>query len=70
MVGIPTAADKWLKLESLQIAILQFFITGKASDSFSSSSAMHWILNLESKIIDETVTEVVRLVNIDIQTLQ
>jgi len=26
--------------------------------------------NLESKIIDETVTEVVRLVNIDIQTLQ
>ena len=26
--------------------------------------------NLESKIIDDTVTEVVRLVNIDIQTLQ
>ena len=37
---------------------------------YQNKSTASETANLESKIIDETVTEVVRLVNIDIQTLQ
>ncbi len=37
---------------------------------YQNKSAASETANLESKIIDETVTEAVRLINIDIQTLQ
>ena len=50
IVGISKAADKWLKLESLQIATLQFFIIGKISFRLKLSSAVHCLLNLEFKI--------------------
>ena len=47
IVGISKAADKWLKLESLQIATLQLFIIGKISFRFKLSRAVHCLLNLD-----------------------
>ena len=50
IVLIPRADDKWLKLESLQIAKLQHLITGKVSFIVKSSNRWQSSLNFESNI--------------------
>ena len=49
IVGTFKAADKWLKLESLQIAIAQFFIIGRVSFILILSRGTHLSLNSEFK---------------------
>ena len=44
------AADKWLKLESLQIDKLQFFIIGKISFIGKLSKGTQWSLNFDCNI--------------------
>ena len=50
IVLIPRADDKWLKLESLQIEMSQFFITGKVSVIDKLSKGIHLSLNFEFNI--------------------
>ena len=49
---IPRADDKWLKLESLQIETLQFFIMGKVSAIDRLSKGIH----LSSALGIKTIT--------------
>ena len=48
MVLTPNAADKWLKLESLQIDKSQFLITGRISFIDKLSNGIQYCLYLES----------------------
>ena len=50
IVLTPRADDRWLKLESLQIEILQFFIMGKVSAIDRLSKGIHLSLNFEFNI--------------------
>ena len=50
IVFIPSAADKWLKLESLQIDTLQFLIIGKVSLIKKLSKGTQRFLYLDCKI--------------------
>ena len=50
MVLIPRADERWLKLESLQIEMLQFFIIGKVSVINKLSRGTHLSLNFEFRI--------------------
>ena len=57
IVLIPRAADKWLKLESLQTDILQLFIIGKVSLIDKWSKGRQRLLNLECNISFKTLVK-------------